>query len=194
MSRSVTTELTKQLLADSLLKLMKEKPLNKISIREIVADCGVNRQTFYYHFQDIYDLLEWILNKEIISVIENADNFLTWQDAGIYLLRYLQENSTVVLCALNSMSRSAIKNLIFSDVLNIASQFITQVAEGIEVNQEDFDHVVHYYAVSLSALLEDWLSSGMKDSPEDLIGLLDTMVSGSARMALERFAAKENRK
>lgn len=192
MAQSITTELTKRLMAESLKKLMIQKPLNKISIREIVEDCGVNRQTFYYHFQDIYALLEWIINQEIVSVLEDTESFLTWQEAGLYLLKYLEKNSTVVLCALNSLGRTAIKQLLYADVVNVATQIITQISSDINVDEESFNHVVHYYAISFGALLEDWLSNGMKRSPEEVIDILDTIASGTARTALERFAAKSN--
>ncbi|MHC1723519.1 MAG: TetR/AcrR family transcriptional regulator C-terminal domain-containing protein [Aminipila sp.] len=192
MAQSVTTELTKRLMADSLKKLMTQKPLNKISIREIVEDCGVNRQTFYYHFQDIYALLEWIINQEIVSVLKDTESFLTWQEAGLYLLKYLEKNSTVVLCALNSLGRSAIKQFLFADVVKVATQIITQISSDINVDEESFNHVVHYYAISFGALLEDWLSNGMQRSPEEVIDILDTIASGTARTALERFAIKSN--
>nr|WP_315023816.1 TetR/AcrR family transcriptional regulator C-terminal domain-containing protein [uncultured Aminipila sp.] len=190
MAQSITTELTKRLMADSLKKLMAQKPLNKISIREIVEDCGVNRQTFYYHFQDIYALLEWIINQEIVSVLEDTESFLTWQEAGLYLLKYLEKNSTIVLCALNSLGRSAIKKFLYTDVVKVATQIITQISSDINVDEESFNHVVHYYSISFGALLEDWLSNGMKRSPEEVIDILDTIASGTARTALERFAMK----
>ncbi|MFV0517911.1 MAG: TetR/AcrR family transcriptional regulator C-terminal domain-containing protein [Aminipila sp.] len=190
MAQSITTEMTKRLMADSLKTLMAQKPLNKISIREITTGCGVNRQTFYYHFQDIYDLLEWIIKEEIVSVLEDTNNFLTWQEAGVYLLKYLEKNSTVALCALNSMGRTAIKQLIFNDVREVATQIITQVSSDIKVDEESFKHVVHYYSVSFGALLEDWLLSGMRRSPEEVIDILDTIASGTAKTALERFAEK----
>ncbi|QIB67850.1 TetR family transcriptional regulator [Aminipila butyrica] len=193
MAQSVTTEMTKRLMADSLKKLMAQKPLNKISIREIVEDCGVNRQTFYYHFQDIYDLFQWIIDQEIVSVLGDTENFLTWQETGIYLLNYLQKNSTVVLCALNSLGRAAIKQLIFDDVVKVATQIITQISKDIDVDEESFQHVVHYYAIAFGALLEDWLSSGMKHSPEEVIDILDTIASGTARTALDRFASKSKK-
>lgn len=191
MTQSVTSELTKQLIADSLKKLMAEKPLNKISIRELVADCGVNRQTFYYHFQDIYALLEWIIEKEIVSVLGNTDNFLTWQEAGVYFLRYLKQNSTVVLCALNSMGRTSLKKLLFNDIFKIATLYIENVSSDIKVSEENFNHIVHFYAISFGALLEDWLSTGMPNEPEEMIDVLSTIVTGSARTALQRFAYKE---
>ena len=52
--------ITKKALASSLKNLMKKATLNQITVKDVVTDCGVNRQTFYYHFQDIYDLVEWI--------------------------------------------------------------------------------------------------------------------------------------
>ena len=54
------SQTTKRALAQSLKHLMEQKPLEKITVVDISEDCGVNRQTFYYHFQDIYDLIEWI--------------------------------------------------------------------------------------------------------------------------------------
>jgi probable dihydroxyacetone kinase regulator len=194
MSTSITTEMTKQLMANSLKKLMLEKPLNKISIRELVEDCGVNRQTFYYHFQDIYGLLEWILEKEVLSIIDDNDKFLTWQEAGLYLLKYMEDNSTILLCALNSLGRSAIKTFLYSDVKNVATKYITHIASDLDVLEEDFNHVVHYFTVCFGSLLEDWLSRGSKGSPEELIDILDTIVSGTARTALERFAEKRKAK
>ena len=66
MKHEITTLNTKKMLAASLKKHMGKKPLSKITISEIIADCGVNRKTFYYHFEDIYTLLKWMLEQEAI--------------------------------------------------------------------------------------------------------------------------------
>jgi AcrR family transcriptional regulator len=67
MTQSIMTEMTKNLLADSLKNLMKTKPLPKITVQELVNGCRLNRRTFYYHFKDIYDILEWIYKKEAVA-------------------------------------------------------------------------------------------------------------------------------
>ena len=68
---------TKLMLAESLRNLMRKKPLDKIKIHEIVDACGVNRQTFYYHFQDIYALVEWMYHHDAVELIErNNKSFL----------------------------------------------------------------------------------------------------------------------
>ena len=65
------SQITKNALVTALKKLLSKKELSKITISNITEECGVNRQTFYYHFKDIYDLLEWIFTNEVIEEIDN---------------------------------------------------------------------------------------------------------------------------
>ena len=81
------SELTKKALAVSLKKLLSKKELSKITISNITDECGVNRQTFYYHFKDIYDLLEWIYKNEVIDEIDNKDE--DWQQRFLYIFKYV---------------------------------------------------------------------------------------------------------
>lgn len=76
-------------------KLLLEKPLNKITINDITEDCGVNRMTFYYHFKDIYDLVDWILAEDAAKAMEGRRGFGTWSEAYLDVLRQLQDNKTL---------------------------------------------------------------------------------------------------
>ncbi len=81
MKHEVTTLNTKKMLAASLKKYMEKKPLSKITVSEIIADCGVNRKTFYYHFQDIYGLMKWMLEEEAIEVVKQFDLLVDYREA-----------------------------------------------------------------------------------------------------------------
>mgnify|MGYP003183298716 CR=1 FL=1 len=74
----LVAQTTKRALEASLKKLLLKKPLNKITINDITEDCGVNRMTFYYHFKDIYDLVDWILVEDAAEALEGRQNFETW--------------------------------------------------------------------------------------------------------------------
>ncbi|MGP1569500.1 MAG: TetR/AcrR family transcriptional regulator C-terminal domain-containing protein [Eubacteriales bacterium] len=191
MKQSITSELTKTHIAKVLQELMLEKPINKITVKELAARAQINRQTFYYHFCDIYELLEWLLKKKLQSIVTNIEGFKSWQDAGIYLLNYLTENRSLVLATLNSMSRNTLKNLIYTEIEKIASKFVREIANGIKVSEQALNHIVHFFCVTFSALLEDWLVSENTTSPEDLIYGLDMIVSGMTRNALLRYSLKE---
>ena len=80
------SQTTKRALEASLKKLLLQKPLNKITINDITEDCGVNRMTFYYHFKDIYDLVDWILVEDAAKALENKTAFEIWSDAFLDIL------------------------------------------------------------------------------------------------------------
>lgn len=191
MPRAAKANLTKKALSESLKKLMITKPVKKISVREIAEDCGVNRQTFYYHFQDIYELIEWTIREELFNILSDSDHFLSWQDAGIFVLRYIQNNHALALCLLNTVNHETLKHYLHDDIFDIASLFLRYVGKGVSVKEEDFQFLCNFYVISFIALLEEWINQGMKRTPEELIHKLEIVVGGTAYNALLKFA-KEN--
>ena len=86
----LVAQTTKRALEASLKKLLLRKPLNKITISDITEDCGVNRMTFYYHFKDIYDLVDWILMEDAAEALEGLQDFETWSGALREMLEKVQ--------------------------------------------------------------------------------------------------------
>ena len=86
------SNITKIAMAQSLKRMLLIKDLDKITISDITNDCGINRQTFYYHFKDIYDLLEWIFANEVVKKIEKETTIKNWQENFKYVLDYMLEN------------------------------------------------------------------------------------------------------
>ena len=76
---------------------------------EIIADCNVNRKTFYYHFEDIYDLLKWTLEQEAIDVVKNFDLLIDYEDAIRFVVEYVNKNAHILNCAYDSMGRDELK-------------------------------------------------------------------------------------
>ena len=186
-----TSELTKLHMAENLQALMLEKPINKITIKELTSRCKINRQTFYYHFCDIYDLLEWLLRNRLKSIATNIENFDSWQEAGIYLLDYLCDNRPLVLSTLNSLSRNSVHDLIHDEIFKLASKFVHEIAGDIKLSENAFKHIIHFFCITFTALLEDWLVSDSNQSSKEVIYDLDMIVSGMTRNAVLRYALKE---
>ena len=99
------SEAAKREICAALKTLMAQKPLNKITIAEIMQSCGMARQHFYYHFEDIYDAVRWMFDQEAVALLREHEGVMLWQDGLLQLFQYLQENRTVCLCALHSLSR-----------------------------------------------------------------------------------------
>lgn len=73
------SQMTKRALVASLKDLLAEKPLDKITVTDLTEHCGVNRMTFYYHFKDIYDLVEWACIESATRALAGQKTYDTWQ-------------------------------------------------------------------------------------------------------------------
>ena len=107
------SQTTKRALEASLKKLLLEKPLNKITINDITEDCGVNRMTFYYHFKDIYDLVDWILTEDAAKAMEGRQSFDTWTEAFLDILHQLRDNKALVLNVYRSVGREQVEQYLY---------------------------------------------------------------------------------
>lgn len=181
------TQTTKKALAGSLKKLLFQKPLNKITVIDIVDDCGVNRQTFYYHFQDIYDLVEWIYYNETKKALDGKRTYSDWQEGFLHVLEYILENKAFVINTYNSISREHLERHLYSITYNLLAGVIDEKAAGIPIRDTDKKFVADFYKFAFVGLVLDWIQSGMKENPEDIIKRLQVLIRDHITTALERF-------
>ena len=176
---------TKQAISAALKTLMAQKPLEKITVGEIMEQCGMVRQHFYYYFEDIYDLVRWMFQEEALSLLQQQQGALLWQEGLLQLFAYLQENRAVCLCALRSLSRSHIKRFFHSDIYAIIHRTVTMVAGelGDTGDDEDLEMLTHFYVIALSGLIESWLLGEIDKTPQELISFVDTLLRNQVRGA-----------
>lgn len=104
------SSITKKALMESLKKLMLQKPLNKITINDLTADCGISRMAFYYHFRDIYDLVEWACLEESTKALQGKKTYETWQEGLLQIFEAVYENKPFIINAYHAVSREQIEN------------------------------------------------------------------------------------
>lgn len=175
---------TKEALAESLKKLMNTTALAKITINDIVRDCGVNRRTFYYHFQDIYALLEWIFKTEVASAMEKNTTYQTWQNGFLKILIYLSQNRKMVLNTYNSIGREHLETHLYSAVYILVVNVVDEIAVDMNVSQENKEFVVNFYKFAFVGLLLEWIRTNMIQNSEQIIDNLDKIISGDIHRAL----------
>lgn len=181
------SDLTKKALTNALKELMAGKPLNKITVQEITSLAGVNRQTFYYHFTDIYDQVKWMYQEEVLVLLTEHEGVLFWQDGLLQLFRYLEMNKEVCLCTLNSLGREHLKNFFYTDISCLIKKVILSFAEELGEHEIDNDYVAfltHFYTISLGGVMESWLLSEIDKDPEELIRFIDMTLTAQMRGAL----------
>ena len=183
------SQTTKRALEASLKKLLLQKPLNKITINDITEDCGVNRMTFYYHFKDIYDLVDWIMVEDAAKALEEKPTFDTWSEAYLDLLRQVQENKVLVMNVYRSMSREQVEQYLYRILDPMLREFLDRGMQGITVQDADKQFIVDFYKYALVGMTLEWIRRDMKTDPAAMTERLGTMIHGDLRRALCRLAS-----
>jgi probable dihydroxyacetone kinase regulator len=181
------SQMTKKSLAVSLKKMLAQKPLEKIKVTDITEDCEVNRQTFYYHFKDIYDLLEWVYTNEATRALDGKKTYDTWQQGFTQILEYMLENKSFVLNTFNSVSREYLERYLYNEIQLLLMGVVEEKAKGVSVREKDKEFIADFYKYAFVGLLLDWIKKGMKENPVDIISRLNTLIYGNIEGALEQY-------
>lgn len=191
---SVSAE-TKRAMAEALKQLMRQKPVEKITIQEITSRCGMKRQNFYYHFEDIYDLLRWMFQEEAVSLLKQREGAQLWQEGMLQLFRYLQENREVCLCALRSLGHNHLRRFFEAEVYSLIHHTIETLTcelDGAEEQDRGYlDWMTHMYVLTLAGVLESWLLGKLDYTPEELVGYVNQTLQDQMRGATLRIKGQE---
>ena len=150
---------TKKALAASLKKAMQQKPFQKITVSELIRDANVNRKTFYYHFEDIYALLKWMLEEEAIEIVKHYDLLVDYEAAINFVMDYVEENDHIINCACDALGREGLKRFFRADFHDIVNSIIENAAEKtlakLTASYKEF--LTQFYMEALTGLLIDWV-------------------------------------
>lgn len=180
---------TKKALAASLKKLLCEKSLDKITVTDIVEDCEVNRQTFYYHFKDIYDLVEWIFTNEATKALDGKKTYDTWQQGILQIFEYVMQNKAFVTGTYHSINREHLDRYLYNETYTLLIDVIEEKAAGITVRDDDKAFIANFYKYAFVGLMLEWIRTGMKEKPAAIVDKLTTLIQGDIIDALEKFRA-----
>ncbi|MDU2560861.1 MAG: TetR/AcrR family transcriptional regulator C-terminal domain-containing protein [Streptococcus mitis] len=173
------TTVMKKVLASTLKELMDKKSLSKITINDLTQSCCVSRQTFYNHFHDIYELVEWIyLNEAHITLGENI-SYENWQDALEALFQYMDDNRNFVLNTYRSVFKENVERLLQREV----ERFLTDlIFNEINVSGEEAEQVqfsIEFYTYALVGVVLDWISRQMPGTAKELVEKIEQVMIGT---------------
>ncbi len=193
----MSTPITKRAIAQTLKNIAVEYPLSKITIKQIAKECGINRQTFYYHFQDIYDLVEWIYAEEAARALGGRKTYATWQEGYLRIFEYVLENRQFVTRTFHSLSREHLERFLYSQTYTLLIGVIEEKAQELDTRQtmreDDKAFIAHFYKYSFVGLMLDWIDNGMKEDPHKIVDRVGTLIQGDIEKALQSFAASPPR-
>ncbi len=179
--------LTERAMAASLKKLLEKKTLDKIIVKDITDDCGVNRQTFYYHFHDIYDLVEWIFTEEAARFKEEFVEGQDWRYSIEMLLEKLLEDKTFIMNVFYSLNRRQLDKFLQELIRPTLSTVVRKNAEGLDIDEEDIQFIIGVFSSGLVGWVIEWVSEGMKVESQKNIEKYFMVIEGTLSGILEQF-------
>lgn len=185
-----SSQLTKRALEESLKRLLLQKPLPKITVTDIAQDCGISRMTFYYHFQDIYDLVEWSCEEDAARALAGNKTADTWQTGLLNIFLAVRENRPLIMNVYRSVSRERVERFLQPATRDLVMGVIEEHAGGIRVRQADKDFLADFFAHAFVGTMLDWIADGMREDPEKIVGRVAAIVDGQTEQALARLEAQ----
>jgi len=179
---------TKEAFAASLKKLMQNKPITKITVKDIVTDCEVGRKTFYYHFQDIYELLAWIYQTEAVEVLADCKTYDTWPTGIRRMVYFVCENQAFCKNAYNSIGRERSVNFLYPILCTLLTDIIDNATPKAEMAPEDKLFIVDFYAYAFIGLIIKWSLSDIND-PEQYLNRMVMVMNNDFRETINKFSA-----
>jgi probable dihydroxyacetone kinase regulator len=188
----IMTQVTKRALEESLKHLLLKKPLTKITIKDIAEDCGINRMTFYYHFKDIYDLVEWSCVEDAQKALGENRHYDSWETGLLDIFKAVRENKPFIMNVYHSVSREQIERYLYQLTYQLMLDVVEEKAVGLMVSDRQKEFIADFYKYALVGLMLDWIKNDMKEKPEDIVERLAILVHGNIVSALNHYHQKNN--
>lgn len=184
------SQITKKALEESLKHLLLVKPLNKITVSDITDDCGINRMTFYYHFKDIYDLIEWCCLEDASKALEGNKTYSTWQEGFLNIFEAVKENKPFIMNVYDSVSKEQIETYLYKVTFKLLEDVVEEQAKDMSVRKEDKYFIANFYKYAFVGLMLEWIKNDMKEDPKEIVDKLSIVIQGSVKEALKRVEIK----
>lgn len=181
------SQMTKRALEASLKKLLLEKPLTKITINDIAEDCGISRMTFYYHFKDIYDLVEWVCVEDAAQALEGKKTYDTWQEGFLNIFRAVQANKPFIMNVYRCVSREQIEQYLNPLIRGLILGVVEEKSADMTVSEHDKRFIASFYEYAFVGIMLEWINGNMKEDPDTIVERASRLIHGNVVRALNEF-------
>lgn len=160
---------TKDVIFRTFLDLLREKPFDKITIRNIVETANINRNTFYYYYSDIYELLEEIFTMEMKELTGNHNTGFRWLIGFLKMLETSYENKSIINNICSSRSYEYFETYMFKSCRIILSDYVHDECRSSELNEDVLEFIISFYMNGITGALSEWFRTGMQDAPDQIM-------------------------
>ena len=150
----------------------------------------MNRQTFYYHFQDIQDLIEWICFEDADRAIQNHKTYDTWQEGFLSLFELMKKDKPFIVNIFHSVSLESLQNYLYRVVYDLLYNVAKEKSKGLVVREDDLAFIANFYKYGFVGIMLDWIDKGMQEDYHKIVMMMGTALDGNIARSIENFKQK----
>lgn len=173
-------------------EMVESIPADRITVSDLCRRCGIQRQTFYYHFADINQLVEAIYDRLGQEILEDNKTYDTWQEGLLDLMLYLQKNKPFVTATYHSSLRARLEPFLLQQTRHLLLGVVQELSEGYSISAEQQESIADFYKYGFVGTMLDWVSKGMTEAPQAVVTRVETIIQGSFLAAVKRFSTSDN--
>ena len=178
---------TKQVIGDTFREMLQTIPLNKLTVSDIAQRCGVSRMTFYYYFEDIYDLIRWICQEEGSRVIGSCLHYENWAESLRAVCQAVLENRGLVESIYRSVQHDQIEAYLYRVMHHLISGVVREHTQKDDIPQEEQEKITDFFALAFVGVAIKWVKGGFQESPEELSRWLSIIINGQIDLAVRNY-------
>lgn len=181
---------TKKAIKESFLKLLDERSLSQITVKDIVSDCGVNRNTFYYYFEDIPKLIEEIFTEDLQAIILKYPTVEAIEDCLNEVIDLALSKKRAMLHIYNSVNRELYEQYLWQVCDHVIDTYMNTVLKGRRISDGDLEAIKKYLESIGFGIISGWLRDGMNDDIKNVLERICEIKKGSVEEMISRFEIK----
>lgn len=179
---------TKKKIREEFIKILNERPLNKITVKDIALACEINRNTFYYYYTDVYALLSELFQTELQTVTDEYNDTFSWEESFIVATKFALENKIAINHVYNSIQREELEDYIYNVSGHVMNRYVEKLSDGISASSGDKKLISSFYQCALTEMVLRWIASGMKEDPDTIVRRIGQLFDGHIALSLKRSA------
>lgn len=188
---------TQKFIMSTFMQLLEGESLDKITVRDIVEECEINRNTFYYHYSDIYDLIDDVFRVETEKFMsEDVDENTTFGEEYERAARFVLKYKKAILHIYDSKKRDVLQNYLETLAFSFISRFVKKEADGYGLPDEDIDYITGFYTHAIVGNTLGWIKRKLPSGQEKFIartaGTFNATVKDMIRQCLEERQKHSN--
>ena len=177
-------------IAEAARRLLMENNVKKLTVKDIVEECQITRQTFYYHFQDVYDLVEWICIQDTEKVLQENRTYATWKEGFLSVFELAKQDKIFIDNIYHSVSLELLEQYLYRLVYPLLKNVVDEKSCGWTISDEEKKYIADFYKYAFVGVLLEWIRDDMREQPEEIVERVGKIADGTIELALKNFGCK----